>query len=393
MSNLMDYMDWRGDVPFSGSPFNEIDNIILSISCMADFSGIVPESFDADPVDFLTAMKRFEEIGDGRDYLGLIFPKNFLDVARRAAECERFSTIKLVGFVNKVDEDEQTQFSATTFILPDETVYIGYRGTDDTIIGWKEDLCMGYGKPVPAQIKGAEYLAEAAEHFDCKIRLGGHSKGGNIAIYSGVNSSLDVRKRIINIYNNDGPGFFAETVMSEGYRDLSDRIVTYLPQSSIVGALFEQSPICRIIKSTQRGLGQHDPLSWEVMGSRFVYLDKRSKFGETSDKAMKTWIYSLNDEEKELVFRVAFDIIDSTGAKTLTDLNDSRMKNIVAMTKTLNSLDLETKNRVNKIISRLFEGNKEPIAMVDLCEPGQVKIKIKIPKDEKNKRKDNHENA
>ena len=250
---------------------------------------------------------------------------------------------------------------------------------------------MGQGKPVPAQIKGAEYLKTVAERFDCKIRLGGHSKGGNISIYSGVNSTPEVRERIIDIYNNDGPGFFSEVVESESYRELEDRIVTFLPQSSIVGALFEQSPICRIIKSTQSGLGQHDPLSWEVMGSRFIYLDKRSKFGETSDRAMNTWIYSLNDEEKELFSRVAFEIIDSTGAKTLTDLNDSRMKNIVAMTKTMNSLDSETKTRFTKLVSRLFEGNKDPIATVDLCEPGQVKIKIKIPKDDKHKRKEHND--
>lgn len=386
MSNLMDYMDWRGDVPLKGSPFNEIDNIILSIACMADFSGIVPDSFEVDPIPFPEAMKRFEETEDGRDYLGLIFPKNFLDAAHRAVECERYRHIKLIGYVNVIDEDEQVQFSATTFILPDDTVYIGYRGTDDSIIGWKEDLCLGYGKPVPAQIRGAAYLEDVAVHINGGIRLGGHSKGGNIAIYAAINAPHIVRTRILDVYNNDGPGFFAETLDSEGYRELSDRIITFLPQASIVGALFEQSPICRIIKSTQTGLAQHDPLSWEVMGAQFVYLDKRSKFGEKSDKAMKTWIYSLNDDEKELVFKVAFDIIDSTGAKTLTDLNDTRMKNIAAMHKTLSSLEPETRNRVNKIIARLFEGNKEPIATVDLCEPGQVKIKIKIPKDDKNKK-------
>ena len=387
MSNLMDYMDWRGDVPFSGSPFNEIDNIILSIACMADFSGIVPESFEAEPIDFPTAMKRFEESGDGRDYLGLIFPKNFLEAAHRAAECERFRHIKLTGYVNKIDADEQVQFSATTFILPDETVYIGYRGTDDTLIGWKEDLLLGYGKAVPAQKRGLTYLEDVAVHLDGGIRLGGHSKGGNIAIYSAINAPHIIRARIVDVYNNDGPGFFSETLESEGYREMSDRIVTFLPQSSIVGALFEQSPVCRIIKSTQTGLVQHDPLSWEVKGAKFVYLDKRSKFGEKTDKALKTWIYSLNEEEKELFSRVAFEIIDSTGAKTLTDLNESRMKNVIAMIKTLNALDPETKTKVTKLVNRLFEGNKEPVATVDLCEPGQVKIKFKLPPEDKNKTK------
>ena len=42
MANLLDYLDWRGDLPLSRDPFNEVDNLILAELSFVDFGGIVP---------------------------------------------------------------------------------------------------------------------------------------------------------------------------------------------------------------------------------------------------------------------------------------------------------------------------------------------------------------
>ncbi len=371
VSNMMDYMDWRGDVTFAGSPFNEVDNIILAMTTFVDFSGIVPPELNSKPVDFTTAMKKFAGFFGERNYLGALIPSRLLDIAKKAVECRRYQDMKLAGFVNIIDEKEQMQFAALTFILPDESIYIAFRGTDDTIVGWKEDLRLGFKTPIPAHIYAEKYINDAAAYHDGGIRVGGHSKGGNIAMWAAAHAPECVQARILKVYNNDGPGFLPEVIREQSYIAIADRIITFVPQSSIVGALLEQSPICQIIKSTETAIMQHDPLSWEVLGAHFVYLDKRSKFGRQSEEAFKGWVYSMSQEEKAKFVEILFTIIDSTGAKTLTDLNGARLKNFNLIMKAFRGLDRDSRTVVTRLLMRLLNGGREdPSAKKVLPEGG-----------------------
>lgn len=357
MSNLLDYLDWRADVTLDGSAFNEIDNIILAMSTFVDFSGIVPDDPAAGTVGFDEAMKQFDALPEKRDYLGVLIPSSLLDIARRAVGCPRYNKIRLAGYVNEVDESEEMQFSSLTFILPTGEIYIGFRGTDDSIIGWKEDLMLGFKTPVPAHIRSEKYLTDVAAAFpDAPILLGGHSKGGNVAMWAGSHVDMSIRDRVRLIYNNDGPGFMPDIVNGEEYRSVADRIITFIPQSSIVGAMLEQSPNHIIIKSNEKGILQHDPLSWEVLGAKFVYLEKRSKFGENSDENIKKWVYSMNEEERAHFASILFEVIDSTGAHTLTDLSEAKMKNLNVILKTLRGLDKESRDMILHALVRLLGG-------------------------------------
>ena len=359
MGNLMDYMDWRGDVTFAGSPFNEIDNIILAMTTFVDFSGIVSPAIDSEPVEFSVAMEKFNEVADERNYLGVLIPANILDIARKAVLCERYRSIRLTGFVNQVDEAEQMQFAALTFILPDGTIYVAFRGTDDTIIGWKEDIRLGFKTPVPAHTRAVAYLAEAAACTDGGIRVGGHSKGGNLALWAAVHCPGEVQARILNVYNNDGPGLFLEVLEQPSFLAIADRVISFIPQSSVVGAILEQGPISRIVKSNEDGIMQHDPLSWEVLGPRFVYLEERSKFGKHFEEAIGHWIYSMSEEEKAHFAEALFSVIDSTGARTLTELNRARIKNFSQMMKALRGLDHDSRSMMLRTIMKLFGGSRE----------------------------------
>lgn len=359
MSNIMDYMVWRGDVTFAGAPFNEIDNIILAMTTFVDFTGIVPQELSAKPVEFTTAMKKFAGYYDERNYLGAIIPSKLLDIARKAADCRRYQDIKLVGYIDIVDEAEIMQFAALTFVLPDGSIYVAFRGTDDTIIGWKEDLRLGFKTPVPAHIYAQKYFCEAASVFDGGIRTGGHSKGGNIAMWAASHCPAGVQSRIIMVYNNDGPGFLPEVMRELSYINIADRIITFVPQSSIVGAILEQSPICQIIKSNETAIMQHDPLSWEVLGPQFVYLDHRSKFGRHTEEAFKGWVYSMSQEEKAKFADILFTVIDATGARTITDLNGARLKNFGLIMKSFRGLDHDSRTVVSRLLMRLLSGGKE----------------------------------
>ena len=354
MSNIIDYLDWRGDITLSASPFNEIDNIILSMSTFVDLTDIVAADTSTEPIGLRGAMRAFERVIDTRRYMGvLVFPE-WLKFARYAVRSARFGNSRVVGFVNEIDEDCGMQFAALTFLLDDGSIYVAFRGTDDTIIGWKEDLMMGFHTPVPAQTRAVAYLESIAAAHSGPIRVGGYSKGGNVAMYAAAFCNRETKGRIIQVYNNDGPGFLPEIIQSEQFRSVEDRIITFIPQSSVVGAMLEQSPHHQIIKSVQTGILQHDPMSWEVRRTQFVYLDKRSRAGEQSDEALKKWIYSMSAEERERFANVLFSIIDSTGAKTLTDLSGAKLKNISVILKYVRSLDKDERTMMTKALVSLL---------------------------------------
>lgn len=354
MSNIIDYLDWRGDITLSASPFNEIDNIILSMSTFVDLTGIVSPDVTAEPIGFKGAMHAFERVMDTRRYLGVLVSSEWLKFARYAVRSARFCHSRVVGFVNEIDEAKNMQFAALTFLLDDGSVYVAFRGTDDTVIGWKEDLTMGFNAPVPAQTRAVSYLEEVAAAHNGPIRVGGYSKGGNIAMYAAAFCNNETKGRIIRVYNNDGPGFLPEIINSDEFNAVADRIITFIPQSSVVGAMLEQSPQHQIIKSVQNGIMQHDPMSWEVKRTKFVYLDRRSKASEQSDEALKKWIYSMSAEERERFAEVLFSVIDATGAKTLTDLSSAKLKNLGVILKSIRSLDKDKRTMMTHALVRLL---------------------------------------
>lgn len=354
MSNIIDYLDWRGDITLSASPFNEIDNIILSMSTFVDLTDIVSSDVAVEPVGFRGAMYAFERVMDTRRYLGVLVSSDWLKFARYAMRSARFGGSRVVGFVNEIDEECGMQFAALTFLLDDGSIYVAFRGTDDTVIGWKEDLMMGFQTPVPAQTRAVSYLESVAAAHSGPIRVGGYSKGGNVAMYAAAFCNNDTKGRIIQVYNNDGPGFLPEIIESEQFRSVEDRIITYIPQSSVVGAMLEQSPQHQIIKSIQNGIMQHDPMSWEVRRTKFVYLDKRSRAGEQSDEKLKKWVYSMSAEQRERFANVLFSIIDATGAKTLTDLSGAKLKNMSVILKHVRTLDKDERTMMTHALVSLL---------------------------------------
>ena len=259
----------------------------------------------------------------------------------------------LCNYTNKIDPIQEKQFSAITILMEDGTMYIAYRGTDNTIVGWKEDFNMSFSELVPAQIDAVAYLEKVAKQYKRKIRVGGHSKGGNLAIYASAFCSSKVQKRIMNVYNNDGPGFCDKIVNSQSYQKILDRVHTYIPQTSIIGRLLNHQEEMTILKSTETGIMQHDLYSWQVLGGKFVE-DELTSSSEFMDKTITNWLKEVTPEQRGKFIDTIFEILNTTQAETLTDIKNKVFSNTKLMIKTYQNLSQEDKKMITKTIEEFL---------------------------------------
>lgn len=354
MGDLTDYLAWRGDLTFLNDPFNEVDNLLISELIYTNFDMIVPSITEKQSITLREASALFfqkhseEELKKDKSLM-----KNIPFLMKKMAESRRFGQVLLCNYVNKIDYKEEKQFCAMHVILGDKSRYIAYRGTDDTLVGWKEDFHMSFIMPVPSQIEAVSYLEETTKNSTDSLRLGGHSKGGNLAIYSAVKCNLALKEQIIEVYNNDGPGFKKEMLQETDYQQMLPYITTIVPQSSIVGMLLEHEEEYQVVKSKQAGFMQHDGMSWEVMGNHFVHLDDVTKESHILDTTLKTWINSLTIKQREQFVDVLFTALEATGAKNVSQLTSGKLKNLNIIMKSYSTLDSQTKEVIIFIIKSL----------------------------------------
>ena len=361
MANILDYLDWRGDLQISERGFNEVDNLLLAELCYLDFGGIVPPGFDA-PVPLQEAMRRYDVLRE-HESMGVLVPDQIPELGRRMAASARFSGLLLCGYENKIDDETQTQFSALTLLLPDGTAYVAFRGTDDTIVGWKEDFNLAFLPVVPAQRMAVQYLQAAAAVFSERpLRVGGHSKGGNLAVYSAVFCSEAVQNQLMQVYNNDGPGFAKPLVGTPEHTRVADRILTVVPQSSVVGQLLEHEQNVEIVRSDAEGMLQHDGFSWQVVGDHFIHLDGFSREGKVIDETLESWEGSLSPKQREAFADALYTVLTASGAQTRSDLNGDKLKSAVTMLKTYSNLDRETRQLLSGSLRALVGSYAKNVA-------------------------------
>lgn len=357
MGDIMDYVEWRGDLSMKQDPFNEVDNLVLSQLAYVDFAGVVGNDQEEsdETITIREASKRFFKLHTEEELLkNKAMTRLAPFLMRKMAEGERFGKMKLSRYINIIDNQEEKQFSAIHIALGDGNVYVAYRGTDNTIVGWKEDFNMTYIMPVPSQVEAVKYLNRTMKYRHCKIYLGGHSKGGNLAVYAAMNCEDGIRSRILQIYNNDGPGFIQEIVESKKYQAIVERVKTIIPQSSIIGMLLEHAEQYEIVRSGQTGFQQHDIMSWEVLGKRFTYLDDVTNESRVIDYTIKVWLNGLGKEQRAQFVEALFTLLESTGAKTFTELSNSKLRNMNVILKSYNNMDMEARDMLIQTIKTLI---------------------------------------
>ena len=351
---VMDYLRWRGDLPFCRDGFNEVDNLVLCIISYINF-----RRFDdlktTDPAKAVALPEVAARLTEEDEQRGLS-ELEYIPLMRLAAETERFRDVRMFGFTHEWDEAKEMQFDAVSYLLPDDTLFVAFMGTDTSLVGWKEDFNMSFLSAVPAQERAVAYTVEmAAACRRCKLRIGGHSKGGNLAAWAAIHIPENLQKRrLLAAYNNDGPGFSHDMVDSEAYRRVADKLHTYVPESSIVGVLLEHAEDYAVIDSSNRSIMQHEPLSWNVLGSRFIHLGERSQMGKLSDDVLRQWIGSMTPQEREQFSDALFDVLSLSGkARTLDDLRAGGLAGGAALLKQYNGADEEDKKIISEIFRRL----------------------------------------
>lgn len=362
MSNIMDYLEWRGDLSFKQDGFNEIDNLVLSILAYLEFDGIVPEVAGQDSISIFEIAQHHPEPMNRFALLehNPLF-KNIPGLFFMAAKSGRYSDVKLSHYVNLVDDARSEQFSAVVFSIDDEQHFIAYRGTDDTIIGWKEDFQMSFKSEVPAQKHAVIYMNRIFADMPGKFYLGGHSKGGNLAVYAATHASQKMRDRIVGIYNNDGPGFQPSVVQSQEYQRMLGKITTLIPESSVVGMLLEHGGNYKVIGSSETGIMQHNAFSWQVKGPQFVYKEGLAQSSVNLSRIVRSWLDQLSVEQRAQFVDAIFDIICATGAKTVAELSREKLTLSIKMIKTYQHLDPQTRSHLNKIIRLFFRESQKTL--------------------------------
>jgi hypothetical protein len=343
-----------------------VDNIILTHLSYLPFDGIVPSPDE----------KRTVTIGEAAEKIAVVLerdPKAFGDVlvckedpALLAAlgTSERYKHLRLTAYVNHIDMAKEEQFSALTILTDkpkEKSSLIAYRGTDNTLVGWKEDFNMSFSTAVPAQLEAVSYVEKMAKQLRGNLRLGGHSKGGNLAVYAAAFCKKRVRKRISAIYSNDAPGFSKEVIASAGYQAIKDKIHAFVPQSSIIGMLFEHDDDYTVVKSTQAGIMQHDVYSWEINRNDVIRLDTVTQESHFFDRTLKEWIGGMSKEQRRRFTDALYDILSSTEAKSLPQLTAGWLKNAGLMIQTYKDIDDSSREVISQSLAALFKSAKNNI--------------------------------
>lgn len=301
MASILDYTDWLGDIGLDAYPVTEVDALVLATLTYVHFApSELPGSIGELAASFLS--KGVKEV---REEFRVRVANDCL-LLEKLARSERFSSVKVTRGCDIFSAEDEIQFSAFTFLLPTGDRVVAYRGTDNTVTGWKEDFNMSFSEEVPAQREALKYLEEEAALSGGRLIVTGHSKGGNLTLYASAMAGKSTRDRIDSIYNFDGPGFLPAFLTSDGYNEITERIHTYVPRSSIIGMLLDRKEKHTIVESEQIGLWQHDPYSWQVMGIHFVKAEELSKSASLFDQSLKSWLSSVPAEERSLFIDEVF---------------------------------------------------------------------------------------
>ncbi len=356
MGTVLDYLKEYGDYTLAEKPFCEVDSLILSQFSYLKFDGMLPEEATDGAAGRIVSL---EQIRHHEQYDSLYgderYRRDNMALFLGMYDSRRFHDTKIMNYVNRIDLDTEMQFAAVTIVLPDDMVYVAFRGTDETIVGWKEDLNLAFSEPVPGQRMSVEYLNRAAETFQGAFHVGGHSKGGNLAVYASMNCQEAVRGRIVTIYDHDGPGFRPEVKAQGAYDEIAERIRKTVPRSSLVGMLLYSEGEYEVVESRSIGLAQHNPYTWLVRDDGFLIADDIRSGRKFMDKALNQWILSLAQEEMHTFVDTLYQVLLASETDNLIDFTANWMKSMHGIRMALRELDQQTQKVILQILRALLD--------------------------------------
>ena len=346
MSNINNDLEWRGDVPLKRETnFNEIDSMILARFSYLLFNKI--KMNDKETIksiyDKMKAFKNEEFLYNGDKQL-----ITNLGLSRR------FRDMIVTDYIENNEQETEKQFRGITIHISDSELYVSYIGTDASIFGWKEDFNMAFMENVPCQLEGKKYLEFIANKYpEKKIRIGGHSKGGNVAIYSAITANKEIQDRIIKVYNYDGPGFNNQIIDKYNQNKIINKITTYFPQDSVIGRIMNHKEKCLVSLSVEKGIYQHDIYSWQVMGTDMIYSAKLTNTSEAMNKTITNWLENTTYNQRKIFIDTVFDLFYSTEARTFSEMSKNLTTNLPIIYKRYEEISAEDK-KIATDMTKLF---------------------------------------
>ena len=382
MKNMLDYIKEFGHVSFEERAFSEIDALVLTELEYLPLEKVVPS--DENGENFVTVKEIAEYMQEHKQELfdenPMMITEERHEVSQVIVDAPRFQSLKFFGVVSVWDKDTTKQFAAVTVEVEPSVRLVIYRGTDETLIGWKEDFLMTYSPLVAAQTDAKEYLAKQASLFDGDLMVSGHSKGGNLAIYAAATQEEDVQLRIVDIFCFDSPGLYRSVLETKGYQNIVPLAMRYIPQDSLVGLMLESEVPYVIVKSNATGAMQHSAMTWEIEDGQFIKMEKLTKNSQLNDQTFKKWTESVSDEELELFWNVFFELLFSVGIDTVNDLYGQFMHYVQEFLKAAGNMDEEKRELLTRIalllVSTRFEVWKDSLDMSELVQFELPEVKL-----------------
>ena len=363
MADMLDYICWRGDLSFSVSPPNEVDAVILSTLSYIPFRGRA-EIHPEESIPFSEVVGEFFSYPEPPGY---VRAQNDLNLLRAAGESVRFGNMRMTEYRPKFIKERDTQFAGVTFRLDDGSLFVVFRGTDNTLVGWKEDLSMSFRSVIPSQALAKQYLQDVLMTHAGPVRVGGHSKGGNVAVYAVSQSAPVIRNRILEVYNQEGPGFSAEFLEDPGYQAILPKIRTYVPQGSMIGMVLYRAEPVIIVQSHETGIMQHDPFSWDIRGTGLTRMDALNANSRFFRLTIENWLAGLGMDDRVRLVNMLYDLLTSGDVEVMDDI--LQPKSLVNYVGRLRSSELIRKYLASDLNSLLKAARKARVQMMKGLKP------------------------
>ncbi len=340
--NVIDYIKLNKNRTFTELPFNEIDSVIFTQLAYIPFKEIVTK----EKKDLMEVAKEFFQKYEKKDIQKMVvFVRKALNLLNLIKSTKRYSSVKLFNYIKILNSAQQ--FGALTIEFSNG-FYVAYEGTDDTIAGWIEDFKLAYQHPIPSQLLAKKYLTKVGKYAKKPIFVGGHSKGGNLAVYAAMNCNFFVKLKIKKIFNFDGPGFDKRTIKTLKYRMISKKIKRFIPNQSLIGLLLYHNDDISTIKSSKISILQHDIFNWQIKNNQFI-VKKLSPYSLKIANKINDTVTTLNKKDFALFINELYE--------ECNNLNITHTKDLLKIHRTLmlfykiKKIDNDVKKDLSKLIS------------------------------------------
>lgn len=348
MSDIFDYIEKYKNTSFLELNLTEVDNVIFS-----RLSYLELNDYEGKTLKEIAELYNFTDKDDNK-----IFAKTTIkteELLEAVANTKRYENVSLINFKEIASVDYATAFYGCVFRLYDGKSFVSFRGTDDKIMSFYEDAELAYSFPIPSQVAALHYIRFITEKFDDNFYIGGHSKGGNLALFSYVFLDNELKNRIIKVYNDDGPGFPNELAKILITPDIAHKVFTIVPESSIVGRMLETGDDFIIIKSDAIGASQHNIFTWIVEDDKFVRAERFSLLSELMEDTLTESLGTVSSDDIKNAAQTIYKIAVKCGIESTDDINISNLKSILSTLMEISKTEKDGSSDISLMIKTLIK--------------------------------------